>query len=776
MRLVLLAIFVGVTATAGPQSSTSHSPARNAAFSVRDSIEMTQFSDPFTRTPGATAKEAPDGRGFVVVTTKGNLSTNTLESCLWYFSAKDIRSYLENNRTQLPHPRLLMKRVGIPEAEQLNSYGSLITNVQWAPDSKGLRVVVEGTHGVRHPYHVRVTGQGAMDLVPSERGDITGFTSRSGTLAYLTSPPRKTVKKEIPAVSAVVTGHGLLDTLFPSEFPDAPGIGRAWKLRVLFKGRTLTLPGDPSRYFPCVGSRAFTPSISPDGSSVVTLVPVDNVPPSWSAYQSADHTLRFLASTTTSDRSGRHIDWPWQYALVDLKSGHTVPMLDAPTAYTTAWGGPWGAKWSSSGSRVLLTKTYLDLDKLDRYAYDSVRPCAIAEFTIKSKETTCLAETPAPEDGEVLISAGYDADDLPIAEWAIRGKQTVRRFDPTTERWTTTNALAPTSTPLTIYVRQDIDVPPTLWVRTGSNERLLWDPNSQLHAFHFGRASVYEWTDSSGYTWRGGLVLPPSPRPSDGYPLVIQTHGFYNEHEFLVDGAFTTGSAAQPLASAGIAVLQMEDRAGRRSRPAEGEADDEVRGIEAAIDGLVKDRTVDPAKVGIQGFSRTSWYVERALEHSPERFRAALLIDGIDQSYVQDVLFTPGYPSTRSEIESSIGASPFGGGLMSWFRNAAGFNLDRVAAPVRLEALGSTFSVLGEWEIYSILQQQGKIVDFVNIIHAQHILQKPKERYVSQQGAVDWFRYWLQGYRRLDAEGGDEYLRWDHLSKSTIYPKDNGNQ
>ena len=43
-----------------------------------------------------------------------------------------------------------------------------------------------------------------------------------------------------------------------------------------------------------------------------------------------------------------------------------------------------------------------------------------------------------------------------------------------------------------------------------------------------------------------------------------------------------------------------------------------------------------------------------------------------------------------------------------------------------------------------------KPVDLIYIPDAQHILQKPKQRYASQQGNVDRFRFWLPGYEDPD--------------------------
>jgi hypothetical protein len=72
-------------------------------------------------------------------------------------------------------------------------------------------------------------------------------------------------------------------------------------------------------------------------------------------------------------------------------------------------------------------------------------------------------------------------------------------------------------------------------------------------------------------------------------------------------------------------------------------------------------------------------------------------------------------------------------------------------------------SVLGEWETYSSLLQQGKPVDLIYLPSGQHILQKPLDRYASEQGNVDWFRFWLKGYERPNPEDPDQYKRWEHL-------------
>jgi dipeptidyl aminopeptidase/acylaminoacyl peptidase len=662
----------------------------------------------------------------------------------------------------------LFRIKGLPAAKQFDSYPSLINDVKWSVDSRSLVFLLETLHRPHHLYQVSLAGRSAIDITPDEKDDIIEPTSCLETSVYLVSPSQIFSRDNRSVVSSVLTGKSIFNVLSPDTYPDPSGIGPGWKMRIRFRGKTSTFPSGKNDFFPDGAARIFSPSISPNGSFVLTAVPVAAVPPSWSAYWSGYATRRFAPSNALSDRSGKDVFWPWQYALINLVTGKTEPVFKAPTGFTMSAGTTYEAKWSRSGDNVIATYTYLPLDPIQLYTGNSIRPCAIAEYSLKTHTTICVAMTPPPEQGEFLVAVDYDASDDIVAQWTVRGKQVKRRYDRTSEQWIPLNDPSSRPQSLEIYILQDIDVRPTLWVRRGYEDRLLWDPNPQLRTVQFGKGSLYQWTDTSGHTWRGGLVLPVGPKPQKGYPLVIQTHGFYNEHEFLVDGAFTTGNAAQPLACAGIAVLQMEDRPDKHSRPPEGEADDAVKGFESAIDHLAEEHIIDTSRVGIQGFSRTSWYVEEALEHSPERYKAAIIIDGVDMSYVQDVIFTPGFDEFRRGSEGANDGMPFGAGLSKWLNNAAGFHLDKIKAAVRLEAHG-VFSVLGEWEIYSILQQQGKPVDLIDIPHGQHILQMPKERYASQQGAVDWFRFWLQDYMRDSPEVQKDYKRWNTFRSPVFF-------
>ncbi|MBB6143716.1 hypothetical protein HNQ77_001665 [Silvibacterium bohemicum] len=743
-------------------------------FTVKDSVEMTTFSDPYTRLPDAECKRSPDGKHFFVITTRGVLRTNHLESTLWVYSATGIDRYLHEQNDHPPRPQLLFRRAGSPVAQQNNSYGSLITKAQWSSDSQFILALVEQANGYHHLFRTYLSGRASIDLTPGNNVDIKDFSEGGGTIAYLVvehvSPP-KVIGKPINDASSDLTGLSLFHIFFPKTFPDPSSFWPALDLWVRYRGVNREVNAGGKWHFPS-SAAGLRIAVSPNGRALIAARPVPDIPAVWLKYETADSTSSFAPAHTGTDRSGKSFNWPWQYIYVDLDKMTVTPIVDAPSGFLEGYIDALQAVWSPDSRAVLFTNSYFPFPKGSGTPnVRGISACAAAVYRVVSKSASCIAYARFPKESDSLRSAvfGLSSNEV-VLQWSSEGKEETQSYVKTQQAWTlqaqkvTTNEAQPT---LRIFIRQDINEPPTLWVAgpKTSLSKELWDPNPQLASLELGQESVYSWKDSTGYEWHAGLVLPPNFVLGHRYPLVIQTHGFYNEHEFLIDGSFTTGFAARAFAAAGIIVLQMEDRADRHIRPAQQEALLTVDGFESAIDYLDKSGLIDPSRVGIIGFSRAAWYVEEALIHMPRRFRAATLIDGIDQSYMTYMLFAPGDPEGAVEEEAANGGKPFGVGLGSWVKNAAGFNLDKIQAPVRIEAIGP-ISILGEWETYSSLYQEAKPVDLIYIPTGQHILQKPNERYASQQGNVDWFRFWLQGYEDPDPAKRAEYRRWQQWSRS----------
>jgi hypothetical protein len=287
----------------------------------------------------------------------------------------------------------------------------------------------------------------------------------------------------------------------------------------------------------------------------------------------------------------------------------------------------------------------------------------------------------------------------------------------------------------------------------------LLDLNPQFGKLTFGGVSEVRWKATDGSEVVGGLYLPFDYKEGTRYPLVIQTHGF-DKDRFWIDGPFTSAFAAQPLAAKGIAVLQV----GRSVHPGQiktvtntpEEGPREMAAYEGAIDDLDRRGLIDRERVGIIGFSRTAFRVGYTLTHSKYHFAAATLADGFEGGYVNYVLFQ------GADSVGVNGGLPSDASLALWLKRSPGFNLDKVSGPVRIEeyAYGS---LLGGWEWFSGLSFREKPVELIWIPFGTHLLVKPWERLVSQQGNVDWFDYWLQGRSDPDPSKREQYQRWEKM-------------
>jgi dipeptidyl aminopeptidase/acylaminoacyl peptidase len=296
---------------------------------------------------------------------------------------------------------------------------------------------------------------------------------------------------------------------------------------------------------------------------------------------------------------------------------------------------------------------------------------------------------------------------------------------------------------------------------TGTEKKtLLLDPNPEFGSLEFGEAQAITFKTANGQQARGVIYLPVGYQSGRQYPLVIQTHALMVDR-FAIDGPYTTAFAAQPLAGKGFVVAQLEEDWGRVDTP--NEVTDEASQYEGVIDFLTAKEIIDPKRVGIIGFSRTGLAVEYVLTHSKYHFAAASLADISDAGYFRYIalLNASGFGRDSEIVNGDI---PFGDGLTSWLKSAPGFNLDKVDSPVLMEA-NDRMSLLFEWEWFAGLSRLGRPVQLVYLPDGAHVVTKPSHRVVSQQGNVDWFRFWLQDYEDPDPAKIDQYKRWRELRK-----------
>jgi dipeptidyl aminopeptidase/acylaminoacyl peptidase len=751
-------------------------------FSVKDDIGMVRFSDPLPdpKNPGSEdVRPSPDGKHFAVVTSKGLLDQDRIESAISIFDLDPLSQFLNDSAVRPPQPRVIAKIVSFPHREEANAYAPVIKDLRWSPDNRHLYFKGESPSGAYRLYIAKIDGTGFRALTPPSES-VGRFDVAENLIVYTASHASAGLAVQEDSINAdarVITGHEITSILFPGQLSTLrPETFTMSALRYA-GGRWSTerLPEYSVTEIPYL-SFLFPFAISPKGHKLMGLIPVRSIPDVWEHYEPAsDYEDKRFHGGDPRSTSATLIQRPQEYSLIDLVTGAVSPLVDAPNARVLAYLDINKLAWAVDEHRVLVTNTFLPL--VGREGKDFTRrkgPCAVASVDFPSLAAKCLffeESTLHVED----ISFGANDDEAIVVVKRAQGESALERYRLRNGVWELLSNIQAESDggalsnldpathlqrrPFDLSIRQTLNEPPTLWVSNASTgeARQLWDPNPQFRRLSFGNASLYHWKDGTGYEWSGILIKPIDYQPGRRYPLVIQMYSFV-DGEFITDGLYPTAFAARHLASAGFIVLQVKRRP---SRLPEAEPRDQLEGYRSAIESLSQEGLIDRGRVGVVGFSWSCWYVVNALIKDPSLFAAATIADGLDNSYLQYLLIAES-PDIQRQMERIRGTSPFGPGLKNWVEQAPGFHLDQVKAPVRIEAINPA-SVLQEWELYASLRMQGKPVDFIYFPCGTHIHQKPLERLESQQGNVDWMRFWLQGYEDPDPAKRAEYERWRGL-------------
>jgi dipeptidyl aminopeptidase/acylaminoacyl peptidase len=316
--------------------------------------------------------------------------------------------------------------------------------------------------------------------------------------------------------------------------------------------------------------------------------------------------------------------------------------------------------------------------------------------------------------------------------------------------------------------------PDIYYWRRGDEEKppeRLTELNPQLMGFTFGHVEKVSWRNKFGAKSVGYLIVPPEFEAQKKYPAVLMLKDWTDM--FIMDGQlYSTAFAPQTLANDGFVVLlaaaptpeeQPDIRPGKM-----GYNINEMAMVESAIEMLDKQNLIDLGKVGISGFSVTSWQTQFILTNSQFPFAAASTADAWNLNYVsyatQNLHGSPHGYDMGYAFDHLYGGPPFGKTLKNWIDFAPAFNTSKVLAPVLTEACGDGVTTAPAFEWFTALHKLGKPVEFYMYPDGQHLLQTPKERLASSRLNVDWFRFWLQGYEREAPEyDRDRYVRWRQL-------------
>jgi dipeptidyl aminopeptidase/acylaminoacyl peptidase len=760
-------------------------------LTVRDTIEFQRFilPNPVGAQQMRLSSElfSPDGHYFVVVTQRGDLASNKLEATIWLFDMSVVGSRLNGSEVIPVQPRPLGRFSGVSTERETNS--NMIKNLHWSSGSRQLTFLAHDGGVDWHLYLADILTGKLQKLTPDDQ-NVTNYETTHGVTLYTVLPawhPENTGR------AVVVTGRTLLPLLFPGELlPDAANADELWVLR---DGKTAPVLDRKTQTSVRVNDNgnASTLSLSPDGRRAIVNVAVDGVPAEWEDYVPGYFLDRLHRSSPGMLGIELANSVPEQYAVVDLDSGELRP-LDAPLGRSLGYSGADmsgqdNVMWSRDGKQALVTNTFLPL----KGASDTVRKLrlqgpAVAHYDGSSHQWTYVAPSKEstslkPDKQWALSYVEWDeSKDEVVLHYSQKGPAPeIYRLQKT--GWVfvgrahsgdsrTRQPAASTATPVVISIKQDLNVPPALFAALDESgpPREIWDPNPHFKDFTLSDATVIRWKDSQGREVKGVLLKPPSYLQGRRYPLVVEPR-MYFEHRFLLDGTYPTAAAARVMAAAGIIVLQadepfsvFETDPGWFSEGMLAALDSD----EAAIDQLIAEGLVDEARIGIFGFSRTCWNALYALTRSPKRYAAATIANGLVYGYTQYILGV-GDHQFEEQYQSYYGRLPFGDGLQNWLTKNPVFNLDKVITPLRIET-HSPANLQQDWETYAGLRLLGKPVDLIMLPTATHEVSMPADVLESQQGDVDWFRFWLQDHEDPDPAKAAQYERWRALRKARDAP------
>jgi dipeptidyl aminopeptidase/acylaminoacyl peptidase len=318
---------------------------------------------------------------------------------------------------------------------------------------------------------------------------------------------------------------------------------------------------------------------------------------------------------------------------------------------------------------------------------------------------------------------------------------------------------------LVVAISQSPMTPPNLvlWDFHTKQTSLLTDLNPEYQEIALGRTEMLEWTNRYGSKCAGLLIRPLDYEKGKRYPMVFLAAPVSND--FISDSRYTTAYAPQPLANAGFVVLlaqyPLDNEIQKGQFPGEmNDAYNWMAMVESAVDLLSDRGLVDKTKIGIGGFSRTSWLAGFTITHSTYSFHAASLADSALGSYGQYYKYNS-LLAIRG-AESQIGGPPYGPTFDYWLKYANPFNADRAKAAVLMEF---TPPIEDAYEFFVALARQGKPVELYYYPKGAHPLDTPFERVASLQRNVDWFRFWLKGEEDADPTKAEQYTRWRELRR-----------
>ena len=582
-----------------------------------------------------------------------------------------------------------------------------ISKLHWSPDGSKLFFLGSGNDQALRPWALSLD-DGRLRSLSENPTKIAAFavSPREDWLALAVYPARqKLFAGEAARQGLWVQGQSFWD-LIGDDDALSGGWDRLQLVLVSPAGKKREVSLDDS-LFPYSNFE-----ISPDGRYLLTQVRLRHIPANWLKYP-----FPMLAQALRARPEPGQAAAVWRHILVDLQTGTVRDLVDAPVL-----GGP-SAVFSPDGKKLLVVDGFLPLSQEDPR---TDRPLSYI-LDLDSQQFEVVTDQRVTE-----------------VRWDKQLRVRTKGSPPLPNEDLAGNLLC----------QQGSTQPPVLVYERQGQKRVVLDLNPKFQANQLAVVQEVDWPGRGGRRVKGGLFLPSARFPKP-WPLVIQCAEGWDSQRFSMEGSVTTGCAAQALAQHGIAVLEVDMGLVAEEWVTGEEAPAAVESFQNVIAQLSQQGLIDPARVGLTGFSRTCFWVRHALALADLPVAASVICDGIAYGYLDYVLYGDG----NHEMEAIFGSQPYGAGISNWLAQSPGFNLDRVRAPVLIQGCTRS-SGLVDREWYVGLRRLHQPVEMFLLEDGEHQLVRPHDRLASSQASLDWYRFWLRG--EVDAEPGksERIARW----------------
>ena len=287
-------------------------------------------------------------------------------------------------------------------------------------------------------------------------------------------------------------------------------------------------------------------------------------------------------------------------------------------------------------------------------------------------------------------------------------------------------------------------------------QRTLFDPNAELRRQtrpHVEQLS-YKLADRRAAT--GTLLYRPGPAPARA-PLFVTYYSC---------GGYLRGGTGDPfpleaLVDSGFVVACLNIVPFKTWGEGPDRDRDALASVSALVDLLEHRGWIDPARVGMGGFSMGSEATMWVAMNSRMLAAAAVVSAQYEPTdYWMEAMRGSHIPQEMKEFQQ---AGPPDQDPERWKTISPALNTDRITAPLLMQMSEQEFR--GGMELFSRLSNTTTPVEMYAFPDEAHIKIQPRHQFTVYRRNLDWFRYWLQNHVDPDPTLATEYRRWDLLRR-----------